>query len=75
MAHIQVQKLHESQRRVVAEAKRFNVLMCGRRFGKTTLGIDRVVETRQVWCAPWSRHGSSSPPGPTRHAPRRGTPA
>ena len=36
MANIQVQKLHESQRRVVAEAKRFNVLMCGRRFGNAT---------------------------------------
>ncbi len=57
MAHIQVARLHESQRRVVAEAKRFNVLLCGRRFGKTTLGIDRVVDAvvrglPAAWFAP-----------------------
>src|SRR5262249_35985436 len=44
MATIRVQKLHRHQARVVAEARRFNVLMCGRRFGKTTLGIERLVD-------------------------------
>ncbi len=44
MARIQVPKLHHAQQRVVTEAKRFNALMCGRRFGKTTLGIDRVAD-------------------------------
>ncbi len=44
MARIQLSKLHTAQGRVVAEAKRFNVLMCGRRFGKTALGIERVVD-------------------------------
>lgn len=34
---------HEGQARVIREALRFNVLACGRRFGKTTLGIDRCV--------------------------------
>lgn len=32
--------LHPGQAQVVAEAARFNVLNCGRRFGKTTLGLD-----------------------------------
>lgn len=35
--------LHPSQRQVVAEAKRFNVVCCGRRWGKTTLGVDRLI--------------------------------
>lgn len=34
---------HEGQERVHAQASRFNVLACGRRFGKTTFGIDRCV--------------------------------
>ncbi len=44
MPRIQIPKLHAAQARVVTEAKRFNALMCGRRFGKTTLGIERVVD-------------------------------
>ncbi len=35
---------HDAQRRVLAEAKRFNVLSCGRRWGKSTIGIDRIVK-------------------------------
>ena len=35
---------HDAQRRVLAEAKRFNVLACGRRWGKSTIGIDRIVK-------------------------------
>lgn len=38
---------HAGQRRVIDEARRFNVLMCGRRFGKTTLGKDRIG--RAAW--------------------------
>lgn len=34
---------HEAQRRIISEAKRFNPIACGRRFGKTTLGIDRTA--------------------------------
>lgn len=34
---------HDGQSQVIREARRFNVLDCGRRFGKTTLGIDRCV--------------------------------
>jgi hypothetical protein len=37
--------LHEGQQVIVSEAKRFNVVDCGRRFGKTLLGIDRAIET------------------------------
>jgi hypothetical protein len=36
-------RLHPGQLRVAAEARRFNVLACGRRWGKTTFGIDRLV--------------------------------
>lgn len=35
---------HEEQIRVLAEAKRFNVLCCGRRWGKTTIAMDCVVK-------------------------------
>lgn len=35
---------HAGQRQVLAEARRFNVLACGRRWGKSTLGIDRLVQ-------------------------------
>ncbi len=40
--------LHVNQAKILAEAKRFNVLKCGRRFGKTTLCeeliTDRIIE-------------------------------
>jgi hypothetical protein len=36
--------LHSAQRRIVAEAGRWNVLACGRRFGKTVLGTDRLIQ-------------------------------
>jgi phage terminase large subunit-like protein len=36
-------RLHRGQRKVVDEARRFNVLACGRRFGKSTLGEDRII--------------------------------
>jgi hypothetical protein len=34
---------HAAQRQILAEASRFNVLQCGRRFGKTTFGVNRAV--------------------------------
>mgnify|MGYP000274199078 CR=1 FL=1 len=43
LVRIELPGLHAGQRRVVRGAGRFNVLQCGRRFGKTTLGIDRLV--------------------------------
>lgn len=35
---------HSGQQRVNAEAQRFNVLECGRRWGKTTFGMNKLVE-------------------------------
>jgi hypothetical protein len=35
---------HAAQRQVLDGARRFNVLACGRRWGKSTLGIDRIVQ-------------------------------
>lgn len=34
---------HSAQQRVIREQARFNVLACGRRWGKTRLGIDRLI--------------------------------
>jgi hypothetical protein len=34
---------HPAQYQVLQESKRFNVLCCGRRWGKTTIAIDRLV--------------------------------
>jgi hypothetical protein len=36
---------HAGQMKVLAEAKRFNVLQCGRRWGKTTFGLNRLIDT------------------------------
>lgn len=38
-------QLHPGQAQVYQEAKRFNILACGRRWGKTELGIDLALET------------------------------
>lgn len=46
--------LHPAQRLVVVEAKRFNVVDCGRRFGKTLLGEQRIKQIlRQGQPAAW----------------------
>src|ERR1700720_2139571 len=34
---------HSAQMRVIQEAKRFNVVCCGRRWGKTVLGMNRLI--------------------------------
>ena len=54
---VELRKRHPGQARIVGESRRFNVLMCGRRFGKTALGIDLGVEEalgggRVGWFAP-----------------------
>jgi hypothetical protein len=41
---IQLQRPHFNQDRVLKEAKRFNLLKCGRRFGKSTLSIYKAAE-------------------------------
>ncbi len=50
-------KLHPKQIEIVKSSKRFNVLDCGRRFGKTSLAVDRMVRRllqgqRVAYCAP-----------------------
>lgn len=40
---IKLPRPHPGQRRVLDEARRFNVVDCGRRFGKTLLGEDRLI--------------------------------
>jgi predicted phage terminase large subunit-like protein len=42
-AQVRMRRLHPGQRYVVRRARRFNTLRCGRRFGKTELGIDRLA--------------------------------
>ena len=34
---------HKAQQKIILESKRFNVVCCGRRFGKTLLGQDRLI--------------------------------
>src|ERR1035441_4883440 len=34
---------HPAQAKIIRESKRFNVVCCGRRFGKTLLGQDRLI--------------------------------
>lgn len=66
---------HPGQRRVLAEAKRFNVLRCGRRFGKTTMGEVVLVEpaleghpvawfapTNKIMLEPWQHVASALKP-------------
>lgn len=36
---------HKAQQQILKEAKRFNVLCCGRRFGKSVLAINLLAET------------------------------
>ena len=43
-AAVTLRRRHPGQQVVVDGASRFNVAMCGRRFGKTALGIDLCVE-------------------------------
>lgn len=42
---IRLKEPHPAQVRILSEAKRFNVLCCGRRFGKTELSQELITET------------------------------
>lgn len=42
---IRLSEPHASQEQILAEAKRFNVLACGRRFGKSALSVNLLSET------------------------------
>src|SRR5690242_20179744 len=53
-AAIERLQLHPGQALVIEQAKRFNVLACGRRWGKTELGQDLTVEPLQGgWPVGW----------------------
>jgi predicted phage terminase large subunit-like protein len=41
---INLPRPHSAQQRIKNDARRFNILACGRRFGKTALGVDLAVE-------------------------------
>src|SRR5215831_3596847 len=40
---LQLPAPHLGQERVIQQAKRFNVVCCGRRWGKTVLGMNRLI--------------------------------
>lgn len=44
MPTLKLRSLHGAQRRIKREARRFNVVDCGRQFGKSTLGVDLAIE-------------------------------
>ena len=55
--HLDLQKPHKAQQQVIDNLTRFNVLDCGRRFGKSHLGIDRLITPEtlsypQAWYSP-----------------------
>ncbi len=57
MPRIELPTPHAEQQRILDESARFNVLRCGRRFGKTTLGIiiasQYAIDGKRVgWFAP-----------------------
>ncbi len=41
---VHLPRRHHAQAQIVDEARRFNVVQCGRRFGKTTLGVDLSID-------------------------------
>lgn len=43
LAQIEIPDLHPAQRRMLAESRRYNVAVCGRRFGKTFLAADVLL--------------------------------
>src|SRR5437899_28594 len=40
---LRLQTPHPAQAKIIHECKRFNVVCCGRRWGKTVLGMDRLI--------------------------------
>lgn len=43
-SHIYLPTLHGAQQQIVRESRRFNVVSCGRRFGKSVLGVDEAID-------------------------------
>jgi hypothetical protein len=44
-ATVRLRRPHSNQQRILQERKRFNVLCCGRRFGKSALAVNLLSET------------------------------
>jgi hypothetical protein len=40
---IKLPRLHDAQQSILANARRFNIIKCGRRFGKTTLAKELII--------------------------------
>lgn len=61
---LKLRPLHVAQAQIRAEADRFNVVSCGRRFGKTDFGLDEAIDGHNGlldgypvgWFAPNSRY-------------------
>ena len=54
MYRLPMPRLHQAQLKVKAEARRFNVLCCARRWGKTTFGMDVVLKPAlEGWPVAW----------------------
>lgn len=58
---LELPKPHPAQAQIISEAQRFNVLVCGRRFGKTALLLNRIIRPAlagrpAAWFAPNSKH-------------------
>jgi hypothetical protein len=54
---VTIPDLHKTQKQVIAESSRYNVLNCGRRWGKNILLHDRVIDgvierLPVAWCSP-----------------------
>jgi hypothetical protein len=54
---LELPRPHTAQQQVIAESARFNILACGRRWGKSTLAIDRCLQPAlrgepAAWCSP-----------------------
>ena len=45
-------RLHEAQKKIIEERRRFNVACCGRRFGKSRMGGSLLIETTWKESAP-----------------------
>jgi predicted phage terminase large subunit-like protein len=59
--HVRLPKPHPAQERILHDHERFNVLVCGRRFGKTVLLLNRLVRPALAgqpvaWFAPTEKY-------------------
>ena len=57
LSSLDLPTLHQAQRTMITESRRFNVAVCGRQMGKTTLGIERTARgaadgLQCAWFAP-----------------------